>query len=130
MLLFEESTHYELKHVLIKQLGTFGQSWTTFWTDTVCNGSNRSVWNFAHTLHIQNMNCTWAGIMHYGLCLAFQKLLFFLVLSFTRYNVLYFPTLISYFHKLQSVSFQMLSRICIYLFQVLSYRQLELGMSF
>jgi hypothetical protein len=44
--------------------------------------------------------------------------------------VIYSPTLISHFHKLQRVSFQMVSIICISLLQVLSYRQLDLGMSF
>jgi hypothetical protein len=33
----------------------------------------------------------------------------------------------SYFHKLQNVSFQMVSRICISLLRVLSYRQLKFG---
>ena len=59
-----------------------------------------------------------------------RKLFFFFVLSFTRCNVLYSPKLISHLHKLQSVSCQMVSRICISLLQVLSYRQLDLGMSF
>uniref|UniRef100_A0A8C7PYZ9 Ferredoxin 1 n=1 Tax=Oncorhynchus mykiss TaxID=8022 RepID=A0A8C7PYZ9_ONCMY len=61
------------------------------------------------------------------LSLAFQ-ICFFFVLSFTRSNVLYSPTLISHFHKRQSVYFQMILRICISLLQVLSYRQLDLGM--
>ena len=55
---------------------------------------------------------------------------FLLELCFTRSNVLYSPTLASHFHKLLSVSFQMVSIICISLLQVLSYRQLDLGMSF
>jgi hypothetical protein len=41
--------------------------------------------------------------------------------------MLYSPTSISHFHKLQCVSFEMASRICISLLQVLSYRQLDLG---
>ena len=55
---------------------------------------------------------------------------FFFVLSFTRSLVLYYPKLISHFHKLQNVSFQRVSRICTSLIQVLSDRQLDLGMSF
>uniref|UniRef100_A0A8K9WUF4 Uncharacterized protein n=1 Tax=Oncorhynchus mykiss TaxID=8022 RepID=A0A8K9WUF4_ONCMY len=50
-----------------------------------------------------------------------EQYVFLFVLSFTRSNVLYSPTLISHFHNLQSVSFQMVSRICISLLQVLSY---------
>ena len=73
----------------------------------------------------------------YGFSIKFQLFFIFLkthaflfIVSFTRSNVLYSPTLISHFHKLQSVSFQMVTRICISLLQVLSYRQLNMGMSF
>jgi hypothetical protein len=38
------------------------------------------------------------------------------------------PKRVPVFYKLQIVSFQMVSRICISLLQVLSYRQLDLGM--
>ena len=55
---------------------------------------------------------------------------FFFVLSFTRSNVLYSPTFLSNFHKLQSVYFQMVPRTCISLLHSLSYRQLDLGMPF
>ena len=96
------------------------------------------MWNWnkngslSKTLHIhccQNLNCSWAGIIHHGLSLAFQrwykkKILF--ELSFTRSNVLYSPTFISHFHNHQSVSIQMVLRICISLLQVLSYRQLQM----
>ena len=95
-----------------------------------------SVKNVAHTLMSssgQNLNCTWAGIIHYGLSFAFQiqnNCFFVFVSSFTRSIVLYSTTLFSNFHKLKSVSFQMLPRICISLLQGLNYRQLDLGMSF
>ena len=55
---------------------------------------------------------------------------FFFVFSSTKSIVLYSPTFNSHFHKLQSVSFQMVPRICIALIQGLSYKQLDLGMSF
>ena len=55
---------------------------------------------------------------------------FFFVFSSTRYIVLYSPTCNSHFHKLQNVCFQMVPRICMSLLQGLSYRQLDLGMSF
>ena len=45
-------------------------------------------------------------------------------------DLLCYILLHSHFHKLQSVSFQMVPRICISLLQGLSYRQLDLGMSF
>uniref|UniRef100_A0A8C7L1D1 cGMP-dependent protein kinase n=1 Tax=Oncorhynchus kisutch TaxID=8019 RepID=A0A8C7L1D1_ONCKI len=56
-----------------------------------------------------------------------RKVFFFFVLSFTRSIVLYSPMFPSHFHKVQSVSFQMLPRIS--LLQGLSYSQLDLGMS-
>ena len=55
---------------------------------------------------------------------------FLFIFSSTRSIVLYSPTFNSHLHKLQSVSFQMVPGICISLVQVLSYRQLDLGMSF
>ena len=71
-----------------------------------------------------------------GLSLAFQRwwykkniYIFFFVLSFIRSIVIYSPTFLSHFHKLQSVFFQMVPRICISLLQSLSYRQLDLSMS-
>jgi hypothetical protein len=59
-----------------------------------------------------------------------KRLFFFFVLSFTRSKMLYSAPLIEHFHKLQSVSFQMVSRICTSMLQVLSYRQLDLDMLF
>ena len=58
-------------------------------------------------------------------CISNMSYFFIFVLSFIRSNVLYSPTFISHFHKLQSVSFQMVTRICISLLQGLSYRQLQ-----
>ena len=50
--------------LLIYKLGTFGQSWCNFFlrnTNTLLPSSG------------QNLNCTWAGIIHYGLSLACQR---------------------------------------------------------
>ena len=50
---------------------------------------------------------------------------FFFVLSLTRSNVFYYTTFLTHFHKIQSVSFQMVSRVCISLLQVLSYSHVD-----
>ena len=55
---------------------------------------------------------------------------FFFVFSSTRSIVLYSPTSLSHLLKRQSVSFQMVPIICVSLLQGLSYRQLDLGMSY
>ena len=53
----------------------------------------------------------------------------FFEIFFTRSDVLYSHTIILHFN-FKSVSFQMVSGICISLLQGLSYRQLDLGMQF
>ena len=59
---------------LINKLGTFGQCWYN-----ILNRNAMVHWiskNFAHSLMPssgQNLNCTWAGLIHYGLSLAFQR---------------------------------------------------------
>ena len=58
-----------------------------------------------------------------------QTVGFVFVFSSTRSIVLYSPTSLSHFHKLQSVSFHMVPSMCISLLQGLSYRKLDLVMS-
>ena len=69
-------------------------------------------------------------LLHFKDCGKKTLVGFFFVFSSTRSIVLYSSTFNSHFQKLQSVSYQMVPRICISLLQGLSYRQLDLGMSF
>jgi hypothetical protein len=66
---------FECEKLLINKLGTFGQSWY--------NTLNRNTMVHCISLKLctytllpssgQNLNCTWAGIIQYGLSLAFQR---------------------------------------------------------
>ena len=140
---------YVLENVPIYQFGHLeatwvfmGNSWgTSGWLCAKCHVPRSflklSVWNFAHTLLPScGHQIASSFLAECDLSLAFLRwwykktVGFIFVFSFTRSNVLYSPIFISHFHKLQSVTFQIISIIGISLLKCLSYRQLDLGISF
>jgi hypothetical protein len=65
---------FEHEKLLINKLVTFGQSWyNTFNRQAMVHWINLKLCTYTAALSVQNLNCTWAGITHYGLFLAFQR---------------------------------------------------------
>ena len=128
---------YVLENVSIHQFGSFGQTWYKILSSIetlrlinlkLCTDTSAIEWPKSK-LRLNCNNTLWP-FSCISKMMKKNNVFLFELLSFTRSNVLYSTTFILNFHKVQSVSFQMVSRICISLLQVLSYRQLDLGMSF
>ena len=100
------------------------------WISLKCCTYTAAIYWTISKLHLGWNNTLWAFSCISKMMVQKKYVFFFFVLSFTRSTVSSSPTFLSHFHKLQSVSFQMVPRKCISLLQVLSYRQLDLSMSF